>query len=194
MDMVVGLFDYYSNLDWAVEALENYGVDSDRISLVALDKDTIEIAMTGSLGAADAASDAGLVGLLAGLSAFVVPGVGPVIATGTLASALFVTLGTTTPGARLQDGTGGLFTVLIDLGFSREDAEFYVEGVKQGGILVCVETDLHYEYRISSILRGAGAMNVSTHHQTSQDQGWTISNETKNAHHKQPIDAKQSSG
>ena len=57
MNTVVGLFDHYKNADWASEVLQNYDVNSDRISIVALDKAAIEHGQ--------AATD-GLVGLLAG--------------------------------------------------------------------------------------------------------------------------------
>jgi hypothetical protein len=173
---VVGLFDYYSNLEWAIEVLENYGVDSDRISVVACDKEAMELGMAASAGIAPK----GLVGLLlAGPSvfAFVIPGIGPVIATGTLASTLFTTLGTTALGARFGGAASGLLGALVDLGFSREVAESYVEGVKQGGILISVQTDLQNEYRIQAILRGSGALDIRC--QTWQNEAWTAFEETE---------------
>ena len=39
MNKVVGLFNHYENAEWALEILEHYGIDDDRISVVALDKD-----------------------------------------------------------------------------------------------------------------------------------------------------------
>jgi len=183
MDSVIALFDHYSNLEWAIEVLEEYGVDGDRISLVARDDDTLEAesAAAGTNGATGMANGA-LSGLLTGLSAFVVPGLGPVIATGSLASALFITLGTTAAGAGLGASRGGLPAALVDLGLSKDDAEYYAEGVRQGRILVYVETDLPDEYRIRAILRGAGAVHVNTRPQVWQIDGWAGFDETERTH------------
>lgn len=179
---VVGLFDYYSNADSAVQALKDYGVDGDRISVVARDSDTIprrdSAAASGvAAGAATGAAAGGLVGLLAGLSALIIPGVGPVIATGTLAGALATTLGLTAVGAGVGAATGGLLGTLVELGFPREDAEFYTEGVKRGGILVTVATDVGEAEEVSEILRGAGAVDRETRRQAWQNTGWTSFNE-----------------
>jgi hypothetical protein len=163
MNTVVGLFDHYSNVDWAIEVLENSGVDSDRISVVALDKETIESRTGTNAGLVTSAATGGLVGLLAGLSTFSVPGLGPVIVTGTVAIALFTTLGTTAIGMGFGAATGGLLGALIDLGFSQEDAAFYTEGVKGGNILLYVESASEEEMRIKAILRGAGAIDRNSH-------------------------------
>ncbi len=176
---VVGLFDYHSNADKAVQALQDYGVDRNRISVVARDNDTIRGGTATGAGAATGAAAGGLVGLLAGLSALVIPGIGPVIATGTLASTLATTLGMTAVGAGIGAATGGILGALVDLGFSHEEAEFYAEGVKRGGVLVSVETDIEDEDEISDILRGAGAVDMDTRRRTWQDEGWTMFEETE---------------
>lgn len=179
---VVGLFDYYSNADKAVQALKDYGVDGNRISIVARDNDTItqeSAVVTGATaGAATGAATGGLLGLMAGLSALIIPGIGPVLVTGTLASALATTLGMTAIGAGVGAATGGLLGALVDLGFPREDAEFYAEGVKRGGILVTVQTNHEETEEISEILRRAGAVDRETRRQTWQSSGWTSFDET----------------
>jgi hypothetical protein len=171
MNTVVGLFDHYNNVDWAIEVLEDCGVDGDRISVVALDRDATEPGTASGLGVATGAATGGLVGLLAGLSAFIVPGVGPVIVTGALAGALFTSLGTTAGDAGLRAATGGLFGALMDLGFSEEEAAFYEEGVKRGRILVYVETGSVQRDRIKAILRGAGGVDGSTRSQAWKNEG-----------------------
>lgn len=182
---VVGLFDYYSNADSAVKALHDYGVDGSRISVVTRDNDTIKqgsnAAGGATTGAATGAAAGGLVGLLAGLSALVIPGIGPVIATGTIASTLATTLGMTAVGAGIGAAAGGLLGALVDLGFSHDEAEFYAEGVKRGGVLVSVETDEEDEDQISDILRGAGAVDMETRRQTWRNEGWTSFEETREA-------------
>ena len=171
-NIVVGLFDYHSDADQAIDALQDYGVDSNYISVVTQTRDAIKGGTAAGAGAATGAAAGGLVGLLAGLSALIVPGIGPVIATGTIASTLATTLGMTAVGAGLGAATGGLLGALIDLGFSKEDAEFYAEGVKRGGVLVSVETDPQDKDDISDILRGAGAVDIDNRRQTWQNEGW----------------------
>jgi uncharacterized membrane protein len=174
MNTKVGLFDNYSSADRAVQALEDYGVDGSHISVVTRDNDTIERGTSAAgTGVATGAATGGLIGLLTGLSPLVIPGIGPVIATGTIASALATTLGMTAVGAGLGAIAGGLLGTLIDLGFSREQAEFYAEGVKRGGVLVSVETDTEDEEQVSEILHGAGAVDMDTRRRTWQDEGWT---------------------
>jgi uncharacterized membrane protein len=182
INTVIGLFDYYSNADKAVQALKDYGVDGSRISIVARDNESqtqeSSAAAGATAGAATGAATGGLLGLMAGLSALIIPGIGPVIATGTLAGALATTLGMTAIGAGVGAATGGLLGALVDLGLPREEAEFYAEGVKRGGILVSVQTDDQNAEEIGEILRGAGAVDQDTRRQTWQNAGWTSFDES----------------
>lgn len=170
---VIRLFDDYRSADEAVKALHAYGVDSDRISVVTRDNDTIKRGSSVGTGAATGAATGGLVGLLAGLGALLVPGIGPVIATGTIASTLISALGVTAVGAGLGVAAGGLLGALVDAGFSEDDAQFYAEGVKRGGVLVSVQVDKQNEDHIRDILRTAGVVDLETRRKTWQDEGWT---------------------
>jgi hypothetical protein len=170
---VVGLFDYYTNADAAVQALQDYGLDDDHISVVARDNDPIEPKNAGEKGVATGAVAGGLVGLMAGLSTLIIPGIGPVLATGTLASTWATTFGLTAVGATLGATTGSLLGAFIDLGVAKKDAEFYAEGIKRGGIVVSVEADAEDEDKISDILRVAGAVDMTTRRKIWLDEGWT---------------------
>jgi hypothetical protein len=170
---VVGLFDYYSDADAAVKALQDYGVDEDHISIVARDKDLTEPQNAGQKGAATGAVAGGLVGLMAGLSTLVIPGIGPVLATGTIGNTLVATFGLTAVGATLGATTGSLLGAFVDLGLGEKDAEFYAEGVKRGGIVVTVQANPRDEDDISGILRRAGAVDMTTRHKIWLDEGWT---------------------
>jgi len=172
MITVVGLFDHYSDADDAVHALQDYGVASNRISIVTRDNDTIERGTLARAGLAGGAATGGMVGLLAGLSAMVVPGIGPVIATGTLAAALAAAIGMTAAGAGIGAAAGGLLGALVDLGLSEQDADFFAEGVKRGGIVVLVEADVEDDDEISDILNGAGAVDVHIRRRSWQNAGW----------------------
>lgn len=180
MSTVVGLFDQYSDAERAVNTLEQYGVDRSLISLVKRDGENYEDDnMDAGKGAVAGAATGGVVGLLAGLSAIVIPGIGPVIATGAIASALATTLGMTAIGAGLGAAAGGLLGALVDLGFSREDASFYAEGVKRGGVLVAVNTNADQEERVKEILSSAGAIDMDSRRQSWRDEGWTDFDETE---------------
>jgi hypothetical protein len=72
----------------------------------------------------------GAAGLLAGLGAFVLPGIGAVVAAGWLASAL--------AGAVAGGAAGGVVGALIEAGVSENDAAGYAEGVRRGGTLVTI--------------------------------------------------------
>jgi uncharacterized membrane protein len=72
----------------------------------------------------------GAAGLLAGLGAFVLPGIGTVIAAGWLASTL--------AGVVAGGAAGGVVGALIEAGVSENDAAGYAEGVRRGGTLVTI--------------------------------------------------------
>jgi len=181
MSTLVGLFDRYRDAERAVHTLEDYGVDRDRISLVKRDGDNTESDdMNAGKGAAAGAATGGVVGLLAGLSAIVIPGFGPVLATGAIASALATTLGMTAIGAGVGAAAGGILGALIDMGFSREEASFYAEGVKRGGVLLTVNPNIGEEERVKEILSSAGAVDMDTRRQSWESEGWTDVAEAEN--------------
>ena len=83
-------------------------------------------------GAITGGAVGGIVGVLAGIGALAIPGVGPLIAGGALASTL--------AGAGIGAAAGaGLLGALVGLGIPEEEARYYESGLKEGGILVTVE-------------------------------------------------------
>lgn len=72
----------------------------------------------------------GAAGLLAGLGAFVLPGIGAVVAAGWLTSAL--------TGAVAGGAAGGVVGALIEAGVGEDDAARFADGIKRGGTLVTV--------------------------------------------------------
>jgi uncharacterized protein (TIGR02271 family) len=69
-------------------------------------------------------------GLLAGLGLLAIPGIGPVVAAGWLASTAAV--------AAAGGATGGLIGALTQSGIGEPEARHYAEGVRRGGTLVTV--------------------------------------------------------
>ena len=183
MSTIVGLFDEYSEAEQAVDILEQNGVDKSSISLVQLQRDSEKLVYENTnagKGVVTGAATGGVVGLLAGLSVLVIPGIGPVLATGAVASALTTTLGMTAIGAGVGAAAGGLLGALVDVGLTHKEASFYAEGVKRGGILLTVSANLGQEERIKEILRRAGAVDMNIRRQSWENEGWTHFDETEN--------------
>jgi uncharacterized membrane protein len=137
------MYDNYEEARTVVAELEQAGIPHSDISLVAssdahgryVGTSTNEKA-TGS-GAGTGAVAGGLLGggagLLAGIGALAIPGVGPVVAAGWLIATL--------AGAGVGAASGGLVGSLTGAGVSRDEAHVYSEGVKRGGSLVTVRTE-----------------------------------------------------
>jgi hypothetical protein len=157
---VTRLFDDYTDAENAVSELERMGIPERDISLIANNRDNAhDHRIRGPGGrdseqgqretaAGEATKDAGkgagiggLVGgaggLLAGLGMLAIPGIGPVVAAGWLAS----TAAGAVAGAAVGAAGGGLIGALTHAGVPREDAEVYSEGVRRGGTLVSVRVD-----------------------------------------------------
>jgi len=148
---VVGLFDTSSDAQAALRDLQSAGFSGNDISFVANnsrgeygDYDTTSRDGTASeaeegagFGATGGAVLGGLAGLLVGLGALAIPGIGPVVAAGTLAT----TLGSTALGAGLGAAAGGLVGALVGAGVPEEHANVYAEGVRRGGALLTVHAN-----------------------------------------------------
>ncbi|HUM71506.1 MAG TPA: hypothetical protein PLK31_21985, partial [Chloroflexota bacterium] len=144
---IVGLYESLSMAQRVVESLVNIGIEREDISLVANDATgeygrfvttpTGEVAQVEAVGAGAGvgAVVGGLGGLLLGLGALAIPGIGPVLAAGPLV--------TTLAGAGIGAVTGGLIGALVDLGIDEADAKYYAEGVRRGGTLVTVNSPDH---------------------------------------------------
>jgi uncharacterized membrane protein len=179
MKTVVGLFENYTDADRAVSELNSRGFTRNEISVAARDsamRDRVvgtageerAVAESAGAGAVGGAVVGGLGGLLVGLGALAIPGVGPVIAAGTLATAL----GSTAAGAGIGAAAGGLIGALVGLGIPEDDAHFYAEGVKRGGVLVTVQASDDRATEALNIMRKARAVDVDTQRQTWSESGW----------------------
>ncbi|MDM5222262.1 general stress protein [Peribacillus sp. NJ11] len=134
----------YENENEAISAVGNLkeqGYTSNEISVVAKNIDKlpneakeVSPAKTDGLVAGAAAGGAvGLTGLLIGMSALAVPGIGPILAAGPI----FATFGGAAAGA--ASGAGGLRKPLLDMGLEEAEVDQYMEGIKSGKILVIAD-------------------------------------------------------
>jgi uncharacterized protein (TIGR02271 family) len=133
---VVGIFADRSDAEDAIRALKDAGFTDSQVGVALLDKNEQRqlIQNTGSTAAETAATGAvsgGLVGGLIGLlGSLLIPGVGPIVAGGVLASTL--------AGAGIGAATGGLIGALMGLGVPEEDARHFNRGLESGSVLVTV--------------------------------------------------------
>jgi hypothetical protein len=97
----------------------------------------------------------GTLGLLAGLGALAIPGVGPLIAAGPIMGAL--------AGLGVGGTVGGLVGALVGLGIPEYEAKRYEGRVKDGGVLLSVHCDSSDEIsRAKDILKKTGADDISS--------------------------------
>lgn len=161
MKRAIGVFAHRRDAEAALTELRDAGFPMDHISLIAKDADhndriagvdmhsradTKTGAKTGvktgnkaddgaKAGAATGAAAGGLGGLLVGLGALAIPGIGPVIAGGALATALATTL----TGGAIGAAAGGVTGALVGLGIPENQAKVYNDRLNRGDYLVIVD-------------------------------------------------------
>jgi hypothetical protein len=105
-------------------------------------------------GASGGAIIGGALGLLMGLGALTIPGVGPVIAAGPIMSTL--------AGAGAGAAAGGLAGALIGMGMPEYEAKQYEEKMNGGNILISVHTEDEAERtRVQAIFKNASAFTTA---------------------------------
>jgi hypothetical protein len=172
MQTITRIYDDYDAAQSMVQHLHAAGISEADISLVANDADNRfadrerggnDVAETAGTGAGVGATLGGAAGLLAGLGIMAIPGIGPVVAAGWLAS--------TALGAAVGGAAGGLVGALTQSGVSEADANLYAEGVRRGGSLVTVRVGDNDRERVEAILDKSAvdpAQRVSAYRQS----GW----------------------
>lgn len=141
-NLVSAVFDSHAEAQRAVADLRANGVEDDAISLIA-QQDGKNTTTDGS--GAEAATDvigktalgAGA-GTLLGIAALAIPGIGPLVAAGAIASVAVP--GAALTGAAVGAVAGGLAGLLTDHGVHRDDADYYEERINNGGVFVSVDT------------------------------------------------------
>jgi hypothetical protein len=175
------LYDNYADAQRAVTNLEAAGVPHSDLSIVANNSDSwYNTGKTGkkvdrdgdgvddraegaATGAGVGAGLGGAAGLLAGLGLLAIPGLGPVVAAGWLAS--------TALGATAGAATGGVVGALTQAGVSSDEAPLYAEGVRRGGTLVSARVPDADKARFETILNQS-AVNLRDRSAAWQKAGW----------------------
>jgi uncharacterized protein (TIGR02271 family) len=147
-----------------VEKLKSAGFSDNDISVLFPDKGSTrdfahkketKMPEGATIGAGTGGAVGGTIGLLAGIGALAIPGLGPFIAAGPIMAAL--------SGGAIGAGVGGLTGALVGLGIPEYEAKRYEGKVKEGGILISVHSENSDENnRAKAIFKEAGAHDISS--------------------------------
>jgi hypothetical protein len=162
-----GVFSSRQEAEQALNELKTSGFPMDNVSMIAREaKQGEELGgaeLTPRIGNKDVGGGTGVVGeiatdsalgaVLVGLGSLAIPGVGPIIAAGSVATALVATVaGTGVEAAAI----GGLVRALTDLGIPEEQARVYSDSLHQGHYLVIVDGTEDELNRAGSIFSDRG--------------------------------------
>jgi hypothetical protein len=185
---ITRLFDDYADASQVVSDLEEAGLSSSNISILAsnadnwytdksatikprVDRDhdgTDDRGQGAETGVGIGALLGGAAGLLAGLGVIAIPGVGPVVAAGWLVA--------TAAGAATVGVAGGIIGALTQAGVTKEDAAVYAEGVRRGGCIVTARVPDAEVARYEAILDPA-SVNLIERQNAYRQSGWKGFNE-----------------
>jgi hypothetical protein len=170
---VIGLMDNLGDAQAVVRELAESAIARDDIGFMANQKhqlpstaDLNESEGSGTLtGAGTGAALGGMAGLALALAPLVIPGIGPILAAGPIAAAL--------AGAGLGALAGGLIGSLTKLGVPEEEAHYYAEAVRRGGIVITVAADKAEQTKVAvAIMRRHGAVDIDQRATEWKKQGW----------------------
>src|SRR6266550_298314 len=161
---VFGIFPSRSQAEPAVDALMAAGYQREDVSVLAPDQRASHELATEkntkapegtATGATAGGAIGGTLGLLAGIGALAIPGLGPFIAAGPIMGAL--------AGVGAGAATGGLIGALVGMGMPEYEAKRYEGRVKDGGILISVHCDdSAWVDKAKDLLKRAGAEDISS--------------------------------
>jgi hypothetical protein len=161
---VFGIFPSLAQAEDGVDALVAAGFRSDDVSVLAPDqKTTRELAAEKNTKAPEGTTTGvvaggavgGTLGLLAGIGALAIPGLGPFIAAGPIMAAL--------AGVGAGAAAGGLIGALVGMGIPEYEAKRYEGRVKDGGVLLSVHCDdSAWVGKAKDILKHAGAEDIAS--------------------------------
>ena len=191
MKTVVGLYEDIADAQSAINDLVRSGFDRADISLVASNRwanendgmttvydDDVDVTSSQlgddvAAGMATGGVVGGLGGVLLGLGALAIPGVGPIIAAGPLVAGL--------AGAGIGAAVGGLVGALVNWGVPPAEAELYAESVRRGGILVGLKSDESRVAEAIGIMNRYAPIDVERRSEYWRNTGWTGYDESSSA-------------
>ena len=169
--VVYGIYSSRGQAESAVDSLLAAGFRNEDISVLLQDnagtKDFAHEKATKApegttTGVITGGAIGGTLGLLAGIGALAIPGIGPFIAAGPIMGAL---AGVGTGGV-----VGGIIGALVGMGIPEFEAKRYEGRIKSGGILLSVHADSsEWVGRAKDVLKNTGAEDVSSAGEASAD-------------------------
>jgi hypothetical protein len=144
---IAGLFTERADAEKAINDLKSAGFRPEDVGVAMRDRnEQNELIEDHGTTAADGAGAGalgggllgGLVGFLVGIGALAIPGIGPVVAGGALATAFGLGGGTAVAGAGIGAAAGGIVGALVGMGIPEEEAQHFEAGFRAGGVLITV--------------------------------------------------------
>lgn len=199
---ITRLFDNYSDAKSAVHDLESLGIRHDDLSIVASNTDGAHGDHGGhghhgdgvnedgdvSRGTSTGAMLGGVGGLLAGLGLLAIPGLGPIVAAGWLAS----TAAGAGIGALGGAATGSIVGALKEAGHTDEEAHVYSEGVRRGGTLVSAKVPDDMVSQAEAVLQRHNSTDAAMRGSAYRQSGWTGFDENAPAYTRDEVLAERS--
>jgi len=161
---VFGIYSSVTQAELAVDALVAGGFTNSDVSVLMADNQssrdfahekntkapegtTTGVAAGGAIG--------GTLGLLAGIGALAIPGVGPLIAAGPIMGAL--------AGLGVGGAVGGVVGALVGMGIPEYEAKRYEGRIKEGGVLLSAHCDTAEQiHNAKTILERSGATDIAS--------------------------------
>ena len=168
---VYGIYPSVSQAERAVDVLIGAGFPNQSISVLlpdqqstrdfAHEKDT-KAPEGAAVGTTAGGVVGGTLGLLAGVGALAIPGLGPFIAAGPIMGAL--------AGLGVGGAVGGIVGALVGMGIPEYEAKRYEGRLKNGGVLLSVHCNTSEEVdRAEQELKRTGAEDVSSAKESSSN-------------------------
>jgi hypothetical protein len=168
---VFGIYKTANQAEQTVDRLLRAGFKNDDISVLLQDnKSSRDFAHEKNTKAPEGTATGvtaggvigGTLGLLAGIGALAIPGVGPFIAAGPIMGAL--------AGLGVGGAVGGLIGALVGMGIPEYEAKRYEGWIKEGGVLLSAHCDTSEQITVAKdILKETGAEDISSSGEASAD-------------------------
>src|SRR5580704_6496848 len=168
---VLGIYTTRESVERAVDTFLKSGFTTSDVSVllpenlggkpIATHKDT-KAPEGATAGGGAGAVVGGTLGLLAGIGALAIPGVGPFIAAGPIMAAL--------AGIGVGGAVGGVVGALVGMGIPEYEAKRYEGRIQKGGILVSIHCDdSEWVNKAKETLKATGAEDVSSSSEAAAD-------------------------
>lgn len=163
MRTITRSYETYEAARRVVDDLQAAGFPAANISLIGRHASTDN--SNAGEGAGIGAALGGAAGLLAGLGLLAIPGIGPVVAAGWIAS--------TAAGAAAGGVTGGIIGAFTSAGEDEESANYYAETVRRGGSVVSVKAHEDQAPAAEAIMDGAMPIDRDARLADYRNEGWS---------------------